>query len=118
MDCTGFGSTGRSGIDTVAPSWATRSSVQSRGSRCTYSSHEIFVVSGSTPKPPSSVQVEARAVPNSKPSTGEDVEDRCPLRDPDRMVHLRHTHDCPMADADPLGLHRHRGEEQLGRAAT
>ena len=63
--CTGLGSTGRSGIDTVAPSWATRSSVHSRGSRCTYSSHEIFVVSGSTPKPPSSVHVDARAVPNS-----------------------------------------------------
>ena len=49
---------------------------------------------------------------------GQDVEHRRPLGDPDRVVHLRHAHHRAVADADALGLHRHRGEEQLGRRAV
>ncbi len=64
--CTGLGTTGRSGKENVVPSYAVRSSVQSLGSTCTYSSQEIFVLSGSALNPPSSVMVEARAVPTSR----------------------------------------------------
>ena len=116
--CTGLGSTGRSGIETVAPWWDTRSSVHSRGRRWTYSSHEIFVVSGSTPKPPSSVHVDARAVPNS--SRPPERMSRTAARSATRIgwfICGTHT-TAPWPTRIRCGLHRHRGEEQLRRRAV
>ena len=116
--CTGLGSTGRSGIETVAPWWDTRSSVHSRR-------QEVHVL---VPRDLRRVRIDTEAAQlrpgrrargaELEPSAGEDVEDRRALRHPDRMVHLRNAHDCAVADADPGGLHRHGGEEQLRRRAV
>ena len=62
---TGFGRIARSGIENDTPSQAKRSCVHIFGSTRTYSSQVFLVVSGSALKPPSSVQVDERAVPNS-----------------------------------------------------
>ena len=64
--CTGLGRTLRSGIEKQRPSYAKGSSAHMRGSTRTNSSQVFLVSSGSTWKPPSSVQVEERAVPNSR----------------------------------------------------
>ena len=71
------------------------------------------MVSGSTPKPPSSVQVDARAGAELETPARQDVEHRRPLGDADRVVHLRHADHRPVPDTDPLGLHGHGREEQL-----
>src|SRR5262245_46803061 len=63
--CTGFGRTFRSGIEKDVPSHDTCSSLHMWGSARTNSSHVFLVLSGSIWKPPSSVHVELRAVPNS-----------------------------------------------------
>ena len=118
--CTGFGSTGRSGIEKRSPRRTrTRSCGPHAGaSRARTRPSAFFVVSGSAPKPPSSVQVEARAVPNS--SRPPERMSRTAARSATRIGWFicGHTDDGPMADADPLGLHRHRGEEELGRRAV
>ena len=89
-----------------------------RGSTWTYSSHVCLVMSGSTLKPPSSVHVDDAGRAELQPPAGEDVERRGPLGDAHRVVHLRHAHDGAVADADPLGPRRDRGEEHLGRRAV
>jgi hypothetical protein len=85
-----------------------------RGRTRTYSSHDFFVWSGSASKPPSSVQVDERAVPNSKPVAGDDVERRRPLGHADRMVHLRYAHHGAVAHADPRRLGGDRRQHDLG----
>ena len=75
-------------------------------------------MSGSAPKPPSSVHVDDRAVPSIEPAAGDDVERGRPLGDADRVVHLRHAHDGAVADADALGPRGDGGEEHLGRRAV
>ena len=60
--CTGLGSTARSGIEKHVPCHDMRSSVHILGSARMYSSQVCLVVSGSTSKPASSVQVDERAL--------------------------------------------------------
>ena len=62
---SGFGSTARSGIEKQRPWWEKRSRIHICGSTRTYSSQSFLVASGSAWKPPISVHVEERAVPNS-----------------------------------------------------
>ena len=53
-----------------------------------------------------------------EPAARDDVERGAPLGDADRVVHLGHADDRAVADADALGLRRHRGEQHLGRRAV
>ena len=62
---SGFGSTARSGIEKQRPRCANVSCIHIFGSTRTYSSQSFLVSSGSASKPPISVHVEERAVPNS-----------------------------------------------------
>ena len=63
---TGLGSTARSGIEKYLPCQPEISLVHMLGMARITSSHMSLVSSGSTWKPPSSVQVAARPVPNSR----------------------------------------------------
>ena len=95
------------------PSIAKRSSVDILGSTRTYSSQVFLVSSGSTWKPPSSVHVDERAVPNSSRPPESDVEGRGSLRDAHRMIHLGHAHHRAVPQSDGRRLHGARGEEEL-----
>ncbi len=53
-----------------------------------------------------------------EPAAREDVEERRALGHADRVVHLGHADHGAVAEADPLGLARGRGQEQLGRRAV
>ena len=114
----GFGSTLRSGIWKARPCQRVCPGAKSCGSARTYSSQALLGVVG--------VRAEAAELgpgggagrPELQPSVREDVERGGPLRDPDRVVHLGHAHHGAVADADALGLHRDRGEHQLGRGAV
>ena len=63
--CTGFGSTFRGGIEKCRPLIENSSLVHIFTTERVDSSHISFVSSGSTRKPPSSVQVALRPVPSS-----------------------------------------------------